>query len=85
METRQISLNGKVIIIKSLAISLIVYLMGLLPFPDDVIKDIECTIYNVLWSSQTHKVKTSVIIHKYKVGGCKLIDIRSQILTQKLK
>lgn len=84
-KTRQLTLNGKVIIIKSLAISQIIYLMGLLPFPDDVIKDIECAIYNFLWSSKTHKVKKSVIIQEYKDGGCKMIDIRSQIITQKLK
>jgi len=84
-KARKLTLNGKVIIIKSLAISQLIYLLNLLPFPDDIMKEIEIAIYEFLWNGKTHKVKKSVIIQNYKDGGCKMIDLRTLNMSQKLK
>ena len=82
---RKLTLNGRVLILKSLAISQIIHLASLLPFPDDLIQEIEQMIYEFLWNGKTHKVKKDVIIQDFKEGGHKMIDIRSLIMTQKLK
>ena len=84
-KARKLSLNGKVIIIKSLAISQIIYLLNLQPFPDDYIKELESIIYEFLWNGKTHKVKKSVMIQDYVHGGHKMIDIRTLNLVQKMK
>ena len=84
-KARKLTLNGKVLIIKSLAISQIIYLSNLLPFPDDIIKDLENAIYEFFWNSKTHKVKKSVIVQNYKDGGYKMIDLRTLNIIQKLK
>jgi hypothetical protein len=57
----------------------------LLPFPDDIRKEIEGVIYEFLWNSKTHKVKRAVMIQDYKYGGHKMIDLRTLNMTQKLK
>ena len=56
---------------------------SLLPFPDDLIQEIEQMIYEFLWNGKTHKVKIDVIIQDFKEEGHKMIDIRSLIMTQK--
>ena len=82
---RKLTLNGRVLILKSLAISQIIHLASLLPFPDDLIPEIMQMIYEFLWNGKRHKVKEDVIIQDFKEGGHKMIDIRSLIMTQKLK
>ena len=82
---RKLTLNGKVLIIKSLALSQIIYIMNLLPFPDESIKEVENILYDFLWNGKTHKVKKSVIIQDFKAGGHNMADIQSMNITQKLK
>ena len=82
---RKLSLTGKILVIKSLAISQLTYLANLIPFPDDLIKEIEEIIYTFLYNSKTHKVKKSIIIQDYKHAGQKMIDLKSMIIVQKLK
>ena len=82
---RKLTLTGKIIILKSLVISQINYLANLLPFPDEVIKEVDQIIYNFLWNGKTHKVKKSLIVQNFNLGGHKMIDLQAMITVQKLK
>ena len=82
---RDLSLTGKVLIIKALAMSQILYLANLLPFPDDKIKQVEDILYEFIWNGKIHKVKKKIFIQSYEDGGYKMPDIRSIIQAQKLK
>ena len=82
---RKLTLIGKVLILKSLALSQIIHLANLQPFPDESIKELETLFYEFLWNGKTHKIKKSVIIQKYDLGGQSMIDLKSVILVQKLK
>lgn len=82
---RKLSLTGKILVLKSLVISQINYLANILPFPNEVIKEIDQIIYEYLWNGKTHKVKKSIIIQDYKLGGQKMIDIETMVMVQKLK
>ena len=57
---RCLSLTGKVLVIKSLAMSQILYLANLLPFPDDKIKEIEGLLYEFVWNCKIPKVKKNI-------------------------
>ena len=81
---RNLSLTGKILIVKAIAMSQIIYLANLLPFPDEKIKEIESILYNFIWNSSIHKVKKKVFIQDYKSGGHRMPDLRSVIQTQKL-
>ena len=54
---RKLTLNDRVLILKSLAISQIIYLASLLPFPDDLIQEIGQMIYEFLWNGKRIKLK----------------------------
>lgn len=82
---RKLSLTGKVLIIKSLAISQIIHLANLLPFPDEIIKEFDKMFYDFIWNGKTHKVKKMILIQDYHNGGHKMTDLRTMIKTQKLK
>ena len=82
---RKLTLNGKVLILKSLIISKFTHLANLIPISDDVIKEIDQLIFEYLWNGKTHKLKKRVVIQDFKFGGFKMIDLRAMIIVQKLK
>ncbi len=82
---RKLTLNGKILILKSLALSQITHLLNVLPFPNVFMKELENLFYNFVWNGKTNKVKKSVFIQDFRCGGHKMIDIQSVNQTQKLK
>ena len=83
---RRLTLLGKVTMIKTMAISLIVHLFIALPNPSkDYVKKIEKIVYKFLWNNGPDKIKRSVIIQNCPDGGLKMIDIQSFLYYLKLK
>jgi len=82
---RKLTLNGKILILKSLVLSKITHLLNVLPFPNVYMKELENLFYNFVWNSKTNKVKKSVFIQDFRSGGHKMIDIQAVNQTQKLK
>ena len=68
---RNLSLTGKILIVKSLAISQIIHLANLVPFPDESVKQLEEILFNFIYDGKTHKVKKAIIIQDFKHGGQK--------------
>ena len=69
---------GKITVIKSLAVSQIVYLLSSLPSPQKVVHEINSILYDFLWDSKGDKIKRTEIINDYdNKGGLKMIDIQS--------
>lgn len=84
-KNRRLTLNGKVLILKSLIISQFTHIANLLPISDDVIKEIDQFIFEFLWNGKTHKVKKRIIVQDFNLGGYKMLDLRRMIMIQKLK
>ena len=82
---RKLTLQGKVLIIKCLAVSQIIHLANLQPFPDEYIIEFEKVLYNFLWGGKTHKIKKNMIVQNYVSGGQNMVDLKTVILVQKLK
>ncbi|MEK6264009.1 MAG: reverse transcriptase family protein [Clostridium sp.] len=83
---RDLSLLGKIHIIKSLASSQLVYSWSNLPKPpESFFKELDTKIYNFLWNSKIDRVKRSTMIAPYHEGGLKMIDSRTQCKSLKLK
>ena len=74
---RRLTLLGKIAIIKSLAISQIVYALSSLLTPKCLLKEINYLLYEFLWDGKGDKIKRTQIINKYDEGGLKMIDIES--------
>ena len=79
---RDLSLLGKVQLIKSFALSQFVLPATLLAVPPNVIKRIESMLYNFLWGGKD-RVKRKRVIQELKHGGLNMIDIRSMFMSFK--
>ena len=80
-----LSTLGQVLIVKSMAISRLIYQLSMLPTPSsncmDKIKDV---LYKFIWNNKRDKIKRKVMNQDYKFGGCRMIDITVQNKALKL-
>ena len=73
---RELSLFGRIQIIKTFALSQFVLPASLLAVPLNIIKHIETMLYKFLWGGKD-KVKRKKVIQDLKQGGLNMVDIRS--------
>ena len=73
---RDLSLYGKIIVIKSLAVSKVVLPATVLLTPEGFIKRLNKVLFSFLWGKKD-KVKRHKVIKKVKDGGLNMIDIES--------
>ena len=70
---RNLSIMGKVTVVKTLALPILVHIFTVLPNPPDcVFKDIDTVIYRFIWNGKIDKIKRSVLITIYENGGLKV-------------
>ena len=81
---RDLTIIGKILIVKSLALSNLVYQVGLLSIPKDFIKEVQTEIDKFIWGSSIFKVKKEVIMKKTFEGGLKYPIFDLQIKAIKL-
>ena len=62
---RNLTLLGKIAILKSLVVSQIVYLLSSLPSPPGVIREINCLLYDFLWDSKGDNIKRTEMINEF--------------------
>ena len=75
---RDLTYIGKVTVIKTLALPILVQCLTVLPNPQDsILNDIEKIFYKFLWNGKKDKIKRSIIINEYEEGGLKMPNIQS--------
>ena len=74
---RDLTLFGKVCIIKSLAIAKLIYSATCLRIPSHVCKEVDQRIFRFLWGKRD-TIKRKSIINSVNEGGLGMIDIESQ-------
>ncbi len=84
-KNRNLTIYGKTLILKSFALSQILYISTVLHIPDKIIRKVDDMMFRFLWNSNTHKVKKNVIVQDYCNGGCKMIDLLERLRVQKIK
>jgi hypothetical protein len=78
---RNLSIMGKICIVKSLLISQFTYAMQALSAPSDILKQINTIIFRFIWKKQYsntrafEKVKRKVMCKDYEEGGLKMINL----------
>ena len=80
---RQLSIKGKIQIIKVKALPLLIYVCNFLYVPTNILKEIENILYNFVWNKK-HHVKKSTLIQKIGSGGLNMPDISATIQANKL-
>ena len=79
-------LGIKITILKSLAISQMVYLLSSLPTSQKILQDVNTILYDFLWGAgKGDKIKRTEMINSYNKGGLKMIDIRNFNTSLKVK
>ena len=81
---RDLTLKGKITIIKSLGISQILYVMNMLFVPKWVIVKSEKILYNFLWNDKPEKIRRKTICAQIDKGGLKMVNIDIMIKSMKL-
>ena len=78
---RRLSLEGKVIVFKSLTISKIVFLSLLTNFPNNIVEELIKIQKNFLWNFTAPKIKHSTTCMDYQNGGLKNVDVFFKIIS----
>ena len=79
--TRNLTVYGKISVLKSLAMANILYICNMLWIPDEFIKRVKQRIADFIWNGRKPKIKFSTLINDYDKGGLKLPDLESMIKT----
>ena len=77
-KSRRLSLLGKIVIFKTLAISKIIFVSYLTTVPSDVIHTLKNIYKNFVWDGKRPKIKHYTLINDYQDWGLKDIDIESK-------
>jgi exonuclease III len=80
--TRKITIQGRITIIKCLAMSKIIYTASLLPIPEGIIKVTTKIIYKFVWGPRD-KIQRRVMINSFCNGGLQMVDVESQFYALK--
>ena len=78
-KTRDLSIFGRIMLIKTLGISQFTHLASVITIPEHVIICIERLIFNFLWKGKGDKVKRSAVINSMRERGLDMIDFKSMI------
>ena len=80
--TRNLTIQGKITIIKCLALPKMIYSATNLPIPDNIIKDVNTILYKFIWGA-TDKIQRNIMINELNNGGLKMIDVESHMMALK--
>ena len=76
---------GKVVVLKSLILSKLIYLWIMLPNPpDDLIDELQKKCFDFVWQGKKDKIKRSTSVYHTKMGGMNIPDIKAYINSLKL-
>ena len=81
---RDLSIIGRILVFKSLAMSKVIYQCNNLETPDEIIKQLNTLAFDFVWQNKPNKVKRNTIISDYEHGGLRMLDVESFISAQKV-
>jgi len=83
--TRTLTLYGKIQVVRSLALSKLLYVCSKIHVNDEFIKLVESNIKDFIWNGKKPKIKYRTLIGEYTDGGLKLPDFCSCIKANRIK
>ena len=84
-KTRNLTVFGKMTIIKSFLVSQIIFNAQMISIPNEVIKKINSLLYSFLWNGKKEKIKRKVLCMEYELGGLKMVDLDTLLRSFRLK
>ena len=83
-KSRNLSIKGKITILRTQAMPIILYLASVLSISNESIEIIDKLFFDFIWPNGKHHVKKKVLIQEIEDGGLKMPDIESMIKSIKL-
>ena len=77
--TRDLALFGRVLIVKSLGISQLVYSISKVEVPDYIVSTLKPKLFGFLWKNKKDKIKRVGLYQNYERGGLSMTDVDSMI------
>ena len=85
-QTRNLTLAGKIVIVKSLLLSQITHILASLPSPrQETMKEIKNIFFNFVWGARRNPIKRMRLCQSIPENGLGMIDIESFIKSLKIK
>lgn len=84
-KTRNLTLYGKIQLLKSLALPKLYYTFTKTNFSNAPINNITASIKSFLWNGKKAKIKYNTVIDDYLMGGLKVPDFESQLKAFQIK
>ena len=72
---RNLTLKGKITILRAQAMPLIMFVSSFLNMPKEILDLVDSLFYDFLWPNGKHHVKKNTIINTIENGGLKMPDI----------
>ncbi|MCP3901869.1 MAG: reverse transcriptase family protein, partial [Desulfobacteraceae bacterium] len=79
---RNLTLFGKITVLKQLALPKIIFSATMLHTPDEVIKEVNTLFYGFVWGKKD-LIKRNVLINDVENGGLKMVDLESSLASIK--
>ena len=76
-EYRRQTLLGKIVVLKSLIASQLVYMLSTLPTNQQALDEINNIFYKFLWDGKGDKIERSIMLCDYESGGFRMLDLNS--------
>ena len=74
---RDLSMQGRILIVKTLALSQVVYLISSICIPKWAINEINKEFYSFVWRYTRDKISRKVLMNDLNKGGMKMLDLKS--------
>ena len=76
---RQLTLEGRITVFKSLAVSKVIHLLLITKLHNNTIDLLHKIQKNFIWQGEKAKIKHSTLCNGYEKGGIKNVDLRNKI------
>ena len=74
-KTRNLTVFGKITIIKAFLVSQIIYNAQMILMPANIVKKINSLLFSFLWNCKKDKVKRKAVCMNYELGGLKMVNL----------
>jgi hypothetical protein len=81
---RDLSVIGRITVLKSLAFSKVIYQCNNLAVSKEFLKQLNRVAFQFIWNYKPEKVKRTVVIADYDKGGLKMLDVECFVDAQKV-
>lgn len=80
LSKRQLTVLGKITVVKPLALSKLTYITMTLPNPVEIfVTNLQRLLFQFIWSKMPDKVKRNQFYNSYKEGGVKMVNVTAFI------